>query len=181
MLVTLAGVSCGPVANFRPASGLMPDRSLEVGAGIARVSQRPYVDEPSASAGQAWVTGEVAEHRVALSAISAFDSDALGIGGALRVNAIRSDRFHGGIEGEAGYLWLALSLPVALRVLDQSYLYAGPRLFNWSVELAFGIPVGSSVRVYDGLIVRAEWQRSWQNFKYYNRRDHLGAAAAFQF
>lgn len=181
MLVTLTSMACGPIASFRPASGLMPDRSLEVGAGVARVSPRPYVDEPSASAGQAWVTGEVSEHRVALSAISAFDSDALGIGGGLRVNAIRSDRFHGGVEGELGYLWFSLSLPVAIRIVDQSYLYASPRLFNWSVEPAFGIPVGGSVRVYDGFILRAEWQRSWQNFKYYNRRDHLGVAAAYQF
>ena len=60
-------------------------------------------------------------------------------------------------------------------------MYAAPRLFNWSRDLAFGIPVGASFRLYDGFILRAEWQRSWQDFKYYNRRDHYGAALALQF
>jgi hypothetical protein len=173
--------ACGPIANFRPASGLMPDRSLEVGTGVARVSPRPYVDEEPATAGQVWVTGEVGDHRMALSAVSAFDDDAIGVGGALRVNAIRADRFAGGVEAELGYGWFSLSLPMALRLVDQSFFYVGPRLFNWSLDPGFGIPVGLSVRVYDGFILRAEWQRSWQGFKYYNRRDHLGAAAAYQF
>ncbi len=159
----------------------MPGRSLEVGAGAAVVTPRPYVDEPSGKAAQMWVTGEMDHHRVALSAITAFDSDAAGVGGAFRVNAIRSDRFATGIEAELGYIWVGASIPASLRIVDQSYLYTAPRLFNWGLEPAFGIPVGASVRVVDGFILRAEWQRSWQDFKYYNRRDHFGAAAAYQF
>lgn len=181
VLIAVVASACAPVASFRPASGLMPDRSLEVGLGAARVSRRPYVDEPSATAGQAWVTGELGGHRVALSAISAFDSDALALGGALRVNAVHADRFTGGVEGEVGYLWFGVSTPIALRLFDQTHLYTAPRIFNWGIDLAFGIPVGLSVRVYDGFVLRAEWQRSWQDFKYYNRRDHVGGAVAYQF
>lgn len=159
----------------------MPDRSLEVGAGIAKVTRRPYVDEPSASAGQVWVSGEVAHRRIGLTAIAPFDDDAAGFGGALRVNALRTDRLAIGNEVELGYAWFGLSLPVAVRLFDQSHVYTAPRLFNWSRDLAFGIPVGASFRLYDGFILRAEWQRSWQDFKYYNRRDHYGAALALQF
>lgn len=159
----------------------MPDRSLELGVGVARVSPRPYVEESSADVGQAWVTGELSRNRVALSAITAFDSDALAVGGALRVNAIYTDRFSGGFEGEIGYLWGGFSVPMAVRLFDQTHVYTAPHLFNWGIDLAFGIPVGLSVRVYDGFVLRAEWQRSWQDFKYYNRREHLGVAAAYQF
>ncbi|MEZ4222796.1 MAG: hypothetical protein R3B13_17780 [Polyangiaceae bacterium] len=180
-LLVLSCNACGPIASFRPASGLMPERRLEVGAGIAGVTPRPYVDEPSASAGQLWLSGELDDHRVALSAITPFDDDAIGVGGAMRINALRTDRVFAGVEGEVGYLWFGLSLPLAVRVVDQSHLYATPRLFNWGRDLAFGVPLGLSLRVYEGYVLRAEWQRSWQDFKYYNRRDHYGAALAVQF
>lgn len=159
----------------------MPDRSLELGVGVTRVSPRPYVEESSADVGQAWVTGELSRNRVALSAITAFDSDALAVGGALRVNAIYTERFSGGFEGEIGYLWGGFSIPVAVRLFDQTHVYTAPHLFNWGIDPAFGIPVGVSVRLYGGFVLRAEWQRSWQDFKYYNRREHLGIAAAYQF
>jgi hypothetical protein len=179
--IALMGMpACAPIASFRPASGLMPGRSLEVGAGAAMVTARPYVNESAAGAGQVWVSGEIGESG-ALSAISAFDTDALALGGALRVYALRADRFAGGGEVELGYAWAALSLPVAVRIVDQTWLYTAPRLGNWSFDAFFGIPVGASVRIYDGLMLRAEWQRSWQDFKYYNRRDHYGAAMAYQF
>jgi hypothetical protein len=180
--LALAGglCACGPIASFRPASGLMPDRHLEVGAGAARVTARPYVDEDPASAGQVWVSGDVGE-RLSLTAISAFDSDALGLGGAARVNMIRFDRFAAGSEVELGYAWAAVSLPLALRVVEQTWIYSGPRLGTWGLDRCFFIPLGVSVHVYEGFILRAEWQRSWQDFKYYNRRDHYGLAAAYQF
>jgi hypothetical protein len=159
----------------------MADRAVEVGAGVAEVTPRPYVDESAASAGQVWVSGEVADDRVGLTAIAPFDDDAAGIGGAFRLNAVRTDRVAAGAEAELGYLWLGLSAPLSLRVFDQSHVYTAPRLFNWGRDLSFGIPVGVSARLYDGYILRAEWQRSWQDFKYYNRRDHYGVALAAQF
>jgi hypothetical protein len=179
-LIGVAVLACGPIASFRPAPGLMPGRSLEVGAGAAMVTARPYVNESAAGAGELWVTGAIGEHGE-VAAIGAFDTDALGVGGAMRVYALRADRVALGAEVELGYAWAALSLPAALRLFDQTFVYTAPRIGNWSFDACFFIPVGASVRVYDGLFVRAEWQRSWQDFQYYNRRDHFGAALAYQF
>lgn len=182
-LATLIGwsaLACGPIASFRPAPGLMAGRSVEVGAGAAMVTARPYVNESAAGAGQLWVTGALGE-RGEVAAIGAFDTDAIGAGGAIRVYALRADRLAAGAEVELGYAWAALSIPAAIRIVDRSFLYTAPRLGTWSFDACFFIPVGASVRVYDGFFVRAEWQRSWQDFKYYNRRDHFGAAVAYQF
>lgn len=171
---------CGPLSSFRPASGLMPDRSMEAGLGVTEVTARPYVTESSASAGQAWLSGNVSP-RVALTLITAFDDDAAALGGAARFTPLRLDRLALGVEQEVGYAWLGLSMPLALRVVDETWIYTAPRFSTWGVDLSFGIPVGASVRVVDGLMLRAEWQRSWQDFKYYNRRDHYGLAIAHQF
>jgi hypothetical protein len=65
--------------------------------------------------------------------------------------------------------------------VDEVWLYAGPRLANWGLDPLFGAPVGASVGIYGGLHLRGEWQRSYQDFKAYNRRDHFGIAAAYQF
>lgn len=176
----LALYGCGPLASFRPASGLMPDRRIEAGLGISEVTARPYVNESSASAGQAWLSGNVGK-RFALTGIAAFDDDAAALGGAARFTPLKLDRVVAGFEQELGFAWFAVSTPVAVRLVDQTWLYTAPRFGTWGVDLSFGIPVGVSVRVYDGLMLRAEWQRSWQDFKYYNRRDHYGLAIAHQF
>lgn len=173
-------VGCGPLATFRPASGLMPDRRMEAGLGVSAVTPRPYVNEGPASAGQAWLSGNIGP-RFALTGIAAFDDDAVAAGGAARFTPLKRDRVVAGLEQELGYAWFAVSTPVAVRLVDQTWLYTAPRLGTWGVDLSFGVPVGLSVRVYDGLMLRAEWQRSWQDFKYYNERDHYGLAVAHQF
>jgi hypothetical protein len=94
---------------------------------------------------------------------------------------LAEDRLAGGVEAELGYAWAAVSLPVSVRLFDQSFLYSAPRLGTWSDGAIFGVPLGVSVRVYDGFILRAEAQLSWQGFKYYNRRTHLGGAVVYQF
>lgn len=180
LLFGLALASCSPVASFRPAAGLMPERRLEAGLGTVLVSKRPYVEESSSNAGQAWLSGNVAP-RLALTGIAVFDDDAVAAGLAARVTPLLYDRFAAGIEQELGYAWFALSVPVSVRLFDQTWLYTAPRFGTWGVELYGGLPVGLSVRVYDGLMLRAEWQRSWQDFMYYNRRDHYGLAVAHQF
>ena len=43
--VLVAVLGCSPIANLRPASGLMPAKKLELGAGAAVLSPRPYVTE----------------------------------------------------------------------------------------------------------------------------------------
>lgn len=148
--------------------------------GATTVSPRPYVTESRSSAGQVWISGEPTR-RVALTALSVFDDDALGVGGSVRVDALHADRFAAGVETEVGYAWGGVSTPMAGRVFDQTWLYTAPRLGTWGLDPIFGVPVGVSARMVDGLILRVEWQRSWQSFKYYNRRDHLGAAIAYQY
>jgi hypothetical protein len=172
--------ACSPIANLRPASGLMPGKKLEVGAGAAVLSPRPFVTEDWESAGQVWVSGNTSP-LISASAIGAFDSDAVAAGGALRVNLVRKSRVAFGVEGELGCAWAALSLPVALRVFDQSFLYSAPRLATWSSDPIFGVPLGLSLRVYEGFVLRGEAQVSWQNFQYFNRRAHYAGAAVYQF
>src|SRR5262245_55807721 len=123
-LVAAAG-ACSPIANLRPASGLMPGKKLEVGGGVAAVSPRPYVNEDWEGAGQVWVSGDTSS-LISLSAIGAFDTDAFAAGGALRVNLVHESRFAFGVEGEAGYAWAALSLPAAVRLFDESWVYSAP-------------------------------------------------------
>jgi hypothetical protein len=178
MVVILSG--CSPIASLRPASGLMPGKQLEVGAGVAALSPRPFVSEDWESAGQVWASGNTSS-LVTLSAIGAFDADAFAVGGALRINVAQEDRFAFGVEGELGYAWAALSLPLALRLFDQSWLYSAPRLGTWSTDPIFGVPLGLSLRVYEGFAIRGEAQLSWQNFQYFNRRAHFAAAAVYQF
>jgi hypothetical protein len=178
-LVAILG-ACSPIANLRPASGLMPGKKLEVGAGAAVLSPRPYVTEDWESAGQVWVSGD-ASSLISVAAIGAFDRDAVAAGGAFRVNLVRESRVAFGVEGELGYAWAALSLPVALRVFDQSFLYSAPRLGTWSSDPIFSVPLGLSLRIHDGFSLRAEAQLSWQNFQYFNRRAHYAGAAVYQF
>lgn len=180
LLVIFVLTGCSPVASFRPASGLMNDRDLEVGVGAAAVSPRPYVEEPWQGVGQFWVMGEPTRF-LALSAIGAFDDEAFALGGAARLNYLRLDRFVAGAEGEAGLLWAAVSLPFAVRVFDQSFVYSAPRLGTWSSDALVSLPLGTSVRIYDGFMLRAEGQVTWQGFHYYNRRVVVGGAAAYQF
>jgi hypothetical protein len=159
---------------------MMPDRRLEFGIGGAVVSPRPYAVENWRSAGQLWASHEPTRV-VGLTLLAAFDDEALALGGALRLRCFRSDRFAAAAELELGYLWGAISAPLSLRLFDQTWLYAAPRLGNWGVDPLFGVPVGASIRLYDGFVLRAEWQPSWQSFKYYNRRNHFGLAIAYQF
>ena len=178
LLTVLSG--CAPIASFRPASGLMDDRSLEVGVGAAVVTKRPYVDEPMRGAGQLWVTGEPTRW-LSLSGITVFDTGAAGVGGAARVNYLRKQNFVAGVEGEAGFAWVGASLPLSLRLFDQTWLYGGPRIANWGIDPVIGATGGVSTRITGGFILRAETQLSWQDFKYYNFREHFGLAAAYQF
>jgi len=144
------------------------------------VSPRPYVMESYRRTAQVWASHEPSRV-VGLTLLAAFDEEALALGGALRLRYLRTDRFAAATELELGYLWAAISAPFSVRLFDQTWIYAGPRLANWGLDPLFGVPIGASVRVYDGLMLRAEWQPSWQGFKYYNRRSHFGFAVAYQF
>jgi hypothetical protein len=144
------------------------------------VTPRPYVDEESHGVAEVWFSTVLGEQSD-LTALVAFDDEALAMGGALTLRYVRTERIAAGAELELGYAWGAVSAPVSLRLVDRAYLYAAPRLGTWGMEFIFGVPVGTSVRIYEDFGVRAEWQRSWQGFQYYNRRDHFGFAAYYQF
>lgn len=158
----------------------MEGRSLEVGVGAAMVTSRPYVSEPARGAGQVWVSGEPTRW-LSLSGVTVFDTGAAGVGGAVRINYLRTPDFVAGVEGEGGFAWIGGSLPFAYRLFDQTWIYGAPRIANWGIDPIFGVTGGLSARIYGGFILRAETQISWQNFKAYNRREHFGLAAAYQF
>ncbi len=180
LLAGLGLAACAPLASFRPASGLAPDRSFEAGMGFAVVEPRKYVDESAASADQVWLTGEPSRW-LSLTAITAFDTSALGVGGAARIYALRRHRFAVGVEAEGGYGWVGASLPLAARPLEPIWIYAAPRVGNWGVDPLFGVLGGVDVNVQGGLHMRAEMQTNWQNLKYYNKRTIYGFALAYQF
>ncbi|HEX2880590.1 MAG TPA: hypothetical protein VHO25_13750 [Polyangiaceae bacterium] len=179
LAVVIAASACAPPAGFRPASGLLEDRSYEVGLGVARVSPRPYVIEEAQNTGQLWFSTEWAPWLL-VSGLAAFDDNGALGGGALRWQVLKHQRVATGLELEGGVLWLGTSIPLALRLIDQTWLYTAPRLSNWGAEITPFVPVGVSARVIDGLSVRVEGQLSWADWKYYNRRVHLGLACAYQ-
>jgi hypothetical protein len=179
-LTLLLLTGCAPLVGFRPASGLLPDKRLELGGGGAIVGPRPYVEEKTHGAGQFWATGRAGGH-VTLSAIGAFDTSAIAIGGAVRYDYLRLDRIAAGAEVEGGFLWAGTSLPVALRLFDETWLYTAPRIGARSDGWALELPAGLSVRVYDGWMIRAEYRISWVNLDAFTRRHHGGIAIAYQF
>jgi len=171
--------ACAPLAMFRPASGFLEGRTMELGLGAAAVSPRPYVNEPWAHVGQMWVTGQ-AKSWLHLSGIAAFDPQAMGLGGGARALLLRADRVRGGIDLEAGYGWAAASLPFALRLFDQHWFYASPRVSNYGIEPIVGFPIGLNLHLQPSAFLRIEYQSSWARLQAFNQRHHLGAALAVQ-
>lgn len=180
-LVLLLGAGgCAPLGELRPASGMMPGKSMEIGSGIVHLSPRsPYVEESASNTGMLWASADASRY-INFSLISAFDANAFALGGAIRVNALKYDRFAGGVELQVGHAWGALVIPVAARLFDQTWVYASPRFGTLGRDLSLGAPVGVSVRVWNGLALRGEVQTSWQDFKYYNRRIHTALGVAWQ-
>jgi hypothetical protein len=168
----LLSSSCGPVVGFRPASALVQGASTEIGGGAVALMPRPYVDEPTQGAGQAWAT-----HRLApwlkLSLVTAF---ALAGGLAAMAVPFRYDRFVGGMELELGYAWAGASLPIATRIFKGVWLYSGPRLANLGDKLTPSAPLGLSLPLHGGFELRLEALMSWADFKGTNRRLHSGVA-----
>ena len=152
---------------------------MELGLGAVAVSPRPYVDEAWAHAGQLWFSGR-ASSWVHLSGIAAFDPEAMGVGGGVRAFVLRAERFKGGMDLEAGYGWGAAALPVALRLFEQNWLYASPRISNYGIQPTLGVPIGLNVHIQGGGFLRLEYQSSWVQLKAFNQRNHFGAALAIQ-
>jgi hypothetical protein len=179
-LVTSATSACAPLASFRPASGLVEGRTHEVGGGAMVEGPRPFVDEPMRAVAQLWFSGRASD-KLTLTGIGAFDLSAVALGGAARLDVARFDRFVLGGEVEAGWVWAAADVPMALRLFDQTWLYTAPRFGNRGLMWAVDMPLGLSARIYEGLMLRVEYRISWPELSYFERRQMLGAAAAFQF
>lgn len=176
-----AAASCAPQSNFRPASGIMSDRSFEVGGGGTLVGPRPFVDEPTQGAGQLWFSGRAAKN-LTLTGIGAIEASAFALGGGARIDVVRTNRFAFGPEVELGFLWAALNVGAAVRLFDQTYVYTAPRLGSRGADWALDIPGGLSVRVYEGIMLRAEYRVAWTGeLSYFQQRRIAGAALAVQF
>src|SRR3954466_613391 len=176
--VTLA-LGCAPPMCMRPVGGLPLTRNAEVGAAFAGVGPRPYAEESWQGVGQAWGTMRVSP-AVDLSAITAFDPSGFALGGAVKVAFVRGSRVWLGAEAEAGWAWAAAVLHASLRIVGELRIYTAPRFGNWGTEWTPGIPLGVSVPIYDGFVLRAEGQVSCADFKYCNRRVLAAGAVVYQ-
>jgi hypothetical protein len=179
-LIQAVVLGCAPPATLRPIGGLPPDRRAEVGAAFAGVGPRPYAVEPWRGVGQAWGTLRITR-ALDLSAITAFDTSAFALGGAARLSFLQSSRVALGVEAEGGWLWTALALPLSLRIVDELRIYTAPRIGTFGSYWTPGVPLGVSIPVASGFVLRAEGQLSWADFKYYNRRVLAAAALVYQF
>ena len=147
--------------------------------GTVAVSPRPYVDEPWSHAGQLWFTSK-ATPWLQLSGISAFDAGAIGVGVGATALLVRRSSLVAGVEAEAGVGWTAGGFPFALRLFEETWIYAEPRISSFGIYPAVGTPVGLSLHVEKGAFLRVEYQASWERFQAFNLRHHLAAGFAVQ-
>jgi hypothetical protein len=175
-----AMIACSPSQGFRPAGTLDYGRDDELGLAVSRIGARPYVNETTQYAGQAWWSTRLDE-RWDLTALGAFDEGSAAGGAALRYDIATGRWAALAAEAEVGLFWVALSVPMTFRVLPRRLvLYSAPRLGTWGPELTPFIPLGVSAQILETLSLRAEGQVSWADFQYYNRRVHWGLAVAHQ-
>jgi hypothetical protein len=179
LLVLSPLVGCAPLAVLRPASGVLPDRSSEVGLGLVQLGPRPYVDERAQVIGQLWATHEPSQN-LALTVLTAFDDSAVAGGLAVRWTPLRTSRLALGPEIEFGHAWGAASLGFAIRTVGENWLYTAPRIGNVGFDWTLGVPIGASIDLTHGFVLRGEAQLSWGELKYYNRRVHLAGGLAYQ-
>lgn len=178
LLLVALDAGCAPLASFRPAAGLPDDRHAEFGAGGVVVTPRPYVEEPTRAAGQLWASTRTSR-RITLTGLAAFDATAFALGGAARLDVLRTERFAAGVEPELGYLWAGLRAPVAVRFQGENWLYFAPRVAARGLDFSLDVPVGMSLELTDDVFLRAEYAFTWTGeLSYYQRRQVLGAAIA---
>ena len=172
-------LQCAPLGMMRPPAAFSEGRRNEIGLGAVAVSPRPYVDEPWSQAGQMWISRQALPW-LHVSAIAAFDARAAAVGLAGRALYMRGRRFGAGVDAELGYGWGALGLPFGFRLIDETWLYASPRVGNYGLQPMFGLPMGISVNLQGGAFLRMEYQTSWVNLMAFEHRSHAGASLAVQ-
>lgn len=179
LLVWNMTTACAPSQGFRPAGAPGTGRAHELGLAISSVRPRPYVIEPAREVGQVWWAARLRQPW-SITTLLAFDVSALAAGAALRFDALHTRALTLSAEAEGGFAWGAVSLPVALRVWNETGIYCSPRLGNWGALLTPFLPCGVQGELAQGLMLRGELQLSWADFEAYNRRAHWGVAVAHQ-
>jgi hypothetical protein len=177
--VVLLFAACAPLAELRPANGMMDGKTYEIGNAGVQLGPRPYVEEERARIAQVWFSAE-ASKRFDFTGVAAFDKSAAAVGAAVRLKLLKLDRFAWATELQAGYAFAGLAVPLSVRLIDQTWFYVSPRVGTLGRDLTVAAPVGLSIRLYDGFILRVETQVSWADFKSYNRRVHLALGVAAQ-
>ena len=178
--------ACQPLASFRPASGIGANRDIELGFGAGALGGKPFaVQEKLSASGQLWVSSEAAEWLllsgvVAIGETRRAPQTAIAAGAAARLQAIELDRFSLGAELELGWLWGALLVPMAVRLFDETWIYAAPRFGSFGDEIAAGFLCGVSLHLHDGVFLRAETQWTWPQLDPFERRMYAGGALAVQ-
>lgn len=179
VLVVCAG--CAPVSSFRPANGFMEGASGEVGIGGSLVSPRPYVIEDTQAQGQIWLSSRAAKD-LSLTAVAAVEPAAFAIGGAARMDLVRTHRLVIAPEVELGAIWGAVNGGVALRLWNEMWLYSAPRFGSRGSTWGFDVPVGISAHIYEGFTLRVEGRAMWTGaITYYEQRRVFGLALAHPF
>ena len=178
--------ACQPLASFRPASGIGADRDVEVGFGAGALGSKPFAVQGKLSgSGQLWISSEAADWLLLTGVLAIGETrrapqTAVAAGAAARVQAVELDRFALGAELELGWLWGALLVPMALRLFDETWLYAAPRFGSFGDELSAGFLAGISLHLHGGVFLRAETQWTWPRLDPFERRIYAGGALAVQ-
>ena len=175
----LAGclAACAPLADLRPPPQLSADRDAFVGGGAVAQVPRAWVDEPWRVSSQLWGGGRLSD-RVELATVVAFDDRGTAAGVAVRWTAVGTDRASLGLELSVGWLWIALAVPVSLRVVGDTRVYAAPRFGNYGARWTPALPVGLSLGLPEDVAVRLEGQVAWPGFLLEERRFHLAGGVA---
>jgi hypothetical protein len=175
----VTGAGCAPLATLRPAAPLLCGRTFEVGAGVVALSSKPYAPEPWRGAAHLWLDGRVTRW-LDVGGVASADLSGAAAGATARAHLVTTGRFALSADAELGWAWGALAVPVAVRLFDETWLYAAPRFGNFGGRPTLGIPAGLSVRITGATFVRVEAQVSWPDLSPYERRVHVALAVARQ-
>lgn len=170
---------CAPATNMRPLTPMIPHDTTEVGVAYTAVGPRPVGQDDWAHGGQAWGTYQPVTW-LDVSLVGAF-ADGITAGLAVRWRALETEHFATGLSAEVGAGWVAVNLPLAVRVHERLWIYSAPQYGTWGVDLeTVRLPIGLDLKVADDLRVRGEAQMNYPDFDPYKRRLQLGMGLAFR-
>ncbi len=97
-----------------------------------------------------------------------------------RFRFVDDDRFALALDVEAGWLWAAIAVPVAVRTFGESWVYTAPFVGLWGPHVAVGAPLGFSLHVGQGVFLRAEGGVTYPELDPTQRRFHLATGVAYE-